>query len=552
MAAVAARPVPVPWYARRIPLPLTSWPLAALVAAFLLPGLVGHDPWKTEDAVSFGVVHQMLASGDWLRPMLAGEPFYEDGPLYFWVAAAAVNALGGVLPPHDAARFASPLFVLAALWFVRLAARELYGKREGDLSTLALMGAVGLVWHAHEVAPETAMLAGLAAAYYGVAISHRKPLKGALAFGVGAGVAFLAKGLAALVQPLAAALLVLPMSAPFRQRSFALAVGLGLAILAPFVLAWPAVLALRAPDYFAGWLSWQLGNIANLPGPASIADLAKTFAWVLFPVWPLTLWATWEYRRHLREPGFAMPFVASLVSLVLLLLVRDPRDMDVLALAVPLSIPAGVAAIATRRGAANALAWFAVMTFSLAGSFLWLMWLATLAGTPEAIARTATRLLPGFTLEFGWLPVAFAVLLTAAWWVLVLRAERSTLRSLTFWTAGITVIWGLAATLWLGWIDYGKSYGGVAASLRGALPANVRCVESRGLGETQRAAFHYHAGLVTRREEVHGRTGCPYLLVQQNTRGPVFEPEPGWVRVWEGSRPRDRERYRLYRRTAAK
>jgi len=543
---------PTPWYAQRIPLPLASWPLAALVAAFLLPGLVGHDPWKTEDALGFGIVHQMLASDDWLRPMLAGEPFYEDGPLFFWVAAIFVRLLGGVVPPHDAARFASALFVLMALWFVRLAARELYGKREGDLSTLALMGAVGLVWHAHEATAETAMLAGLAAAYYGVAISHRKPYKGALAFGAGAGIAFLSKGLAAAAQPLVAALLVLAVSAPFRQRSFAVAGAVSLAILAPFVLVWPGLLAANAPDYFAGWFAWQLGNISHPPGLVDLANVAKTFAWALFPVWPVTVWATWAYRRRLREPGFAVPFVASIVSFVLLLLMRDPRDIDMLALLVPMSIPAGVAAIALRRGAANALAWFAVMTFTLASGFMWLMWLATLAGFPGALARTATRLEPGFVLEVAWWPLAFAVLLSAAWWVLVLRAERSTLRSQTYWTAGMTLTWGLAATLWLGWIDYGKSYRPVAASLHKVLPGSARCVESRGLGETQRAVFHYHAGLVTRRAEVHGRTGCPYLLVQQNTRTPAFEPEPGWVRVWEGNRPRDRERYRLYRRTAAR
>jgi 4-amino-4-deoxy-L-arabinose transferase-like glycosyltransferase len=543
---------PTPWYAQRIPLPLASWPLAALVAAFLLPGLVGHDPWKTEDALGFGIVHQMLASGDWLRPMLAGEPFYEDGPLFFWVAAIFVKLLGSVVPPHDAARFASALFVLMALWFVRLAARELYGKREGDLSTLALMGAVGLMWHAHEVTAETAMLAGLAAAYYGVAISHRRPYKGALAFGAGAGIAFLSKGLAAAAQPLVAALLVLAVSAPFRQRSFAVAGAVSLAILAPFVLVWPGLLAANAPDYFAGWFAWQLGNISHPPGLADLANVAKTFAWALFPVWPVTVWATWAYRRRLREPGFAVPFVASIVSFVLLLLMRNPRDIDMLALLVPMSIPAGVAAIALRRGAANALAWFAVMTFTFAGGFMWLMWLATLAGFPGALSRTATRLQPGFVLEVAWWPLAFAVLLSAAWWVLVLRAERSTLRSQTYWTAGMTLTWGLAATLWLGWIDYGKSYRPVAASLHKVLPGSARCVESRGLGETQRAVFHYHAGLVTRRAEVHGRTGCPYLLVQSSTREPVFEPEPGWVRVWEGNRPRDRERYRLYRRTTAR
>jgi hypothetical protein len=113
----------------------------------------------------------------------------------------------------------------------------------------------------------------------------------------------------------------------------------------------------------------------------------------------------------------------------------------------------------------------------------------------------------------------------------------------------MTVIWGLVATLWIDWIDYAKSYRPVGESLRKALPANVRCVESRDLGSTQRAVFHYHAGLVTRRAEVHGQTDCPYLLVQANIRVPTAGPGPGWTRVWEGQRPRDRERYRLYRRT---
>jgi hypothetical protein len=112
----------------------------------------------------------------------------------------------------------------------------------------------------------------------------------------------------------------------------------------------------------------------------------------------------------------------------------------------------------------------------------------------------------------------------------------------------VTLVWGLATTLWLEWIDYGKTYRPVAQSMRKALPPNVRCVESRGLGETQRAAFHYHADLVTRRAEVHGATDCPYLLVQSNIRDQASDPGGSWRRVWEGGRPRDRERYRLYRR----
>lgn len=534
--------------ARRIPLPLSGWPLALLAAAFLLPGLFGRDPWKTTDAVAFGVVHQMLASEQWLFPMLAGEPYYEDGPLYFWVSALSVKAFAWLLPAHDAARIASTLFVLATLWFVRLAARELYGRREGDLSMLALLGCLGLTWHAHETAPEMAMLAGLAAAYYGVAVSHKKPVKGGLVFGLGSGVAFLAQGLAALLQPLVAALLVLPLCASFRQRSFAFAVALGLAVLAPLVLVWPWLLAERAPAYFQGWVSWQIANLSNPPRLDEVPSALKTLAWAAWPIWPMTAWATWEYRRLLREPGFAVPFVALIVSLVLLLVMAEPREMDLLALLVPLAIPAGPAALALRRGAANALMWFSMMTFTLAAGFIWVMWLATASGFPEALARRAERLQPGFVFELDWFALAVAIALTAGALVLAFRAERSTLRSITHWTAGVTLVWGLSMTLWLDWIDFGKTYRPVAESLRATLPLDVRCVESRGLGESQRAVFHYHGGLITRRAEVHGPTDCPFLLVQSSTREPAAEPGPGWRRIWEGSRPRDRERYRLYRR----
>jgi len=536
------------WLHRRIPIPLPAPALALLVAAFLLPGLVGHAPWKTEDAVGFGVLWEMLHDGGWLTPRLAGEPWFDDGPLYFWVAAAFVKALGFALAPPDAARFASALFVLMALWFVRLASRELYGRVQGDLSALAFLGCVGLMWHAHEVAAETAMLAGVAAAYYGLAIAHKKPLKAGLVFGVGAAIAFLAKGLPALAHPLLAALVVLPLSAFSHARNYAVAVAIGVALAAPVVLGWPLLMRSVAPQYFDGWLAWQWAALASAATASSMVDLLKLLSWAAWPIWPLTLWACWAYRRHLRDPGFAVPFVGTLVSFVLLIFAGVDREMDALGILVPLAIPAGSAAIALRRGAANALTWFSLMTFSLIAAVSWFMWFAMMTGTPERTYRNVMKLVPGFEPSFHWLPFAAAVALTAAWAVLVARCDRSTLRSVPFWAAGMTLVWGIATTLWLPWIDYGKSYAKVGAGLARALPQKVACVESRGLGETQRAAFHYHAGLVTLRAETHGRTRCPYLLVQSAVNEPAADPGREWRRIWQGARPRDREQYLLYRR----
>ena len=90
--------------ASTIPLPLTGRFLLLLVAAYMLPGLLGHDPWKTEDAIGFGIVNDMLTRGSWLTPHLAAEPFYEDGPLFYWIAAAAAKTLSLVMAPHNGAQ----------------------------------------------------------------------------------------------------------------------------------------------------------------------------------------------------------------------------------------------------------------------------------------------------------------------------------------------------------------------------------------------------------------------------------------------------------------
>lgn len=66
------RPDPQP--SRGIALPPRGWVLALLLALYILPGLTGHDPWKVDDAVTLGVVHDMVSHGNWLLPQLAGRP----------------------------------------------------------------------------------------------------------------------------------------------------------------------------------------------------------------------------------------------------------------------------------------------------------------------------------------------------------------------------------------------------------------------------------------------------------------------------------------------
>jgi hypothetical protein len=106
--------------------------------------------------------------------------------------------------------------------------------------------------------------------------------------------------------------------------------------------------------------------------------------------------------------------------------------------------------------------------------------------------------------------------------------------------------------LWLPWIDYGKSYRKVAQALQASLPKHPGCIGSEGLGEAQRAAFDYHAGIVTVRAEIRQHQDCPLLLVQSNAR--LAEERPGvpWRKIWEGNRVGDRtEKFRLYAKEGA-
>lgn len=531
---------------RNLALPLALPLLAVLVLAYLLPGLIGHDPWKTEDAIGIGIVHQMLQHGQWLVPHLAGEPFLEDGPFHYWVAALTAKLTGLVLATHDGARLASGVFMALTLAFLHLTGRELYGKREGVNAGLALLGCLGLLIHAHETLAELGMLAGQAFAWYGVALFPRKPRRAGWLLGAGLVAAALSKGIAAVIAPVSVALVAPFLSQAWREREYALAVVTAFLLFTAICGGWLVLLEYHSAGLAAAW--WHAGVMQfERPGLHVLGYWAETLAWTAWPAWPLALWTLWERRHRQFEPGTRMLSAAFVLSLAVVLFLRDPREVYALPLLLPLSILAGAGVSSLRRGAANALASFGVLTAGFLGALMWLGWFAMMTGVPSAVARSFTRLEPGFAPQFSWIPFIVALALTGAWLWLVLKSERSAHRGPTAWAAGMALLWGLAMTLILPWIDYGKSYRPVAESLRKHIPPRAGCLESQGLGEPQRAVFDYHAGIVTQRLERHGRTRCSLRLVQFR-EGEPERLEPGWKLLWEGRRPRDRERYRLYQR----
>jgi 4-amino-4-deoxy-L-arabinose transferase-like glycosyltransferase len=533
----------------RIGLPPSTLLVGIVALAYALPGLFGHDPWKPEDAIGIGIVHQMLEPGQWLLPHLAGELFTEDGPFHFWVAAVFAKLFGALFGMDDAARLASGAMVIAMLFLLRDAGRELYGKAQADGAMLVLIGCLGLMVHSHEVLGELGMLAGQALAWYAIALAPRKPHKAGAALGLGLAIAFLSKGFIALAAPALAAVAIFFIAEPWRTRRYALTLGEAFITFAAPVAIWGGSLYMRSPEQAATWVAAQAAVIGLPSGGEVLYDL-KVLSWAAWPAWPIGIWFLWDRRRALAESGLVLPALASLLSLIAVLLTKETREVHSLALLPPLALLAGGGVERLRRGAVRALEWFGAITFTLCGALIWLGWFAMMTGTPARIARNFAKLEPGHVPAFEWLPFVIALLLSMAWLWVVLRSDRSPYRGVLYWACGAALIWGLAMTLLLSWVDYGKSYAPVAGSMSSALnkavPGGARCIESRGLGQSQRAALDYHAGIVTLRAERHGDTRCPVLLVQarpgDNDRGLA----PAWKRVWEGNRPRDKERYRLY------
>jgi 4-amino-4-deoxy-L-arabinose transferase-like glycosyltransferase len=527
-----------------------------LCAAWLLPGLIGHDPWKPDEAHTFGVVYQLLQGGSWVVPTLAGEPFLDKPPLYHLVAAACAWLFSIVLPLHDAARLATGLWMALTLYFIAVAARELNDEKSGPLAVLLLLGCFGLVLRSHQLITDVAMLAGLAMAYYGCALALRRPGAGGIWMGTGAGIGFLANGVVAPAIVFALALLLPVVGRSWRFRDYAGALGIAAATAAPWLVIWPAALHHRSPALFDAWL-WGVHLSDYTGGPSGIVRSAayylRTLPWYAFPVWLLALWALWRTPRPRgwTEPRVVLPLAGFFVTLAVLCASADARELYALPMLLPLALLAVPAPGTLRRGATNAWYWFSVMTWTFFIVVFWVYWSGLELGVPERLHRHLHTIRPGYGFGFKWIPFLIGAVYTVAWCAVLVKLEKGPERPVVAWAAGITVMWGLLAVLFVGWADNVKSYRSVFEDMRKALPKKYECVASRDLRDPQRASLHYFANIITYREEIpERRRDCDLLLVQGKPLDENVIRAP-WKKIWEGQRPGDKdERYRLYQRAA--
>ncbi|HUL56607.1 MAG TPA: glycosyltransferase family 39 protein [Usitatibacter sp.] len=533
--------------------PLKTALFLVVCFAWLVPGLVGHDPWKYDEAIVFGSVTEMLRSGDWGTFRIAGEAYVEKAPLFLWVAAAFARVLGGVIPAYDAARLASGFFMACTLAALSAASIELIGLRTLRLAVLLFIGCLGLLLRAHEMMPDLAGLMGVSIGLYGLILAGRRPRLGGLAAGVGVGIAFLGNGFLHAGVLLATMALLPAVGAFWRTRAYAVTVGVALAAAAPLVALWPAILALASPESLHAWLAvatasrWQ-GPFGN-DQASDLVYFARVLPWYAWPAGPLAAWAVWRARRTLRQRReILLPLTAFAAFFLVTSILGDAREANGLPMLLPLAL-LGVAELdSLPRGAASALDWFGMMTFLFFGALLWLGFVAAMTGKPAFAAEIIAREVPGYRYQFSFIAFALASLLTMIWIVVVARSLRSNSRAIVNWTSGITMVWMLMMTLGLQLVDQARSYRGLAARLVAQIPAATNCIVRRNLGDPQRALLDYYARIRTVSEEDPASGACDTMLVQA-TPARIVQAGSGWTEFWRGSRPGDRtEVFILYRR----
>ena len=549
--------------------------LLGLSLAYILAGLFMRDPWKTDDAVGLATMITAIREGGatWLLPQVGQLAYAEEGPLITWAGALCMWLFGPLLGDITAGRLPNLLWfgiATVSVWYGTYllgrraeaqplalpfggepAARD-YGRMLADAALLLLLATVGILQRTHESSVVPAIMAWQALAFYSLARTLDRPATGAATLGVALAASFLTRGwVGAVPVMLAAALAFHPRSALWaRRRWLPLAAG----IAAILILAW-WIPASQGSDY---WIdNWKTWNLASFDWP-SLSDSARTLRdlpWYLWPTWPLALLAVWRWRDWLYAPHIWLPLMLAVLAAAELFFLEEPTDSEFILLAVPCAILAAFSLPTLRRGVVNTLDWFAVMCFSLTVATAWLGWVALHFGWPAQIARNIARQTVGYEPAISWIAFALALVVTAAWVLLVvwrLRSHPAALwRGTVLSASGLTATWILLVLLWQPAVDYARSYRDMSADLAAAL-AQYRqpgeCVRGLSVGSGQRASLLIFDNLTLSYD-----SKCP-LVLQQTTRERLRDGEAaysdGATELWRGGRRADRhEVFRLLRIT---
>ncbi|MBI2749326.1 MAG: hypothetical protein HYX43_08335 [Burkholderiales bacterium] len=508
--------------------------LLLLCCAYVLPGFIGRDAWKSADMAALGFMAELVqGSSSWLNPTLMGTPADNPAVLPYWLGAWAMQWAPAWASPDFMVRIPFGLLLVLAMtatWYgtYYLARNPLaqpvafafggeaqpadYARAMADGGLLAFIASLGLAQLSHEATPALAQLGFAALFFYGMgALPYRRngPLLAATAGQ--AGLALSGAPTLALLFGLGSAVLHYadrdanePDAARkhgITQESLAIAV---ISLCSAALALWLGLLRWKIELPHATWSDWN--------------GYVQLLVWFTWPAWPLALWTLWRWRfqlfnrrisRHVALPTWfvAVCVVATLVS--------SASDRTLLLALPELSTLAAFALPTLKRQVAALIDWFTLLFFSGCAFIIWVVWIAMETGVPSQPAANVARLAPGFEASFSLFTCAVAIAATLAWaWLVKWRVGRhraAIWKSLVLPAGGAALSWLLLMTLWMPLLNYAQSYTALVKRATAQMDT-PGCVETWGLGQGQIAAFQFYGKLQLK--ALQTQASCPWLLVE--------------------------------------
>jgi len=532
--------------------------LLLFCAAYVLPGMLGRDPWKNADITAFGYMVSMAEGrSSWFSPTVGG--LASDAALLpYWLGAAFIKLLGPWLGAPLAARIPFALLLVLVLmltWYSSYymartdAAQPLpfafggeadpvdYARAIADGALLALIASLGLLLLGHETTPELAQLASVSLYLYAMSASPFRGWTAKLSV-LAALPALSASGAPAIAVALGSIGVVLCHYSGYAPaRRFA---------------AWVAastVLAAATAWLLGAW-GWRLDAIDST---GRVMSTLKLLAWFMWPAWLLACWTLWRWRRQLLHRHISVSLSCVLVSLVACIAMGGSDRALMLALP-PLAVLASFALPTLQRSTAAAIDWFSVFFFSICALVIWVIYAAMQTGVPAKPAANVARLVPGFVAPFSLFELVFAAAGTLAWlWLVRWRTGRhrhALWKSLVLPASGVALCWLLLMTLWLPALDYARSYRPLIDRIAVHVPRGA-CVAAPQMSRGQIVALEYMGGYDVDAATSLADTRCDVML-RIEPRGRPRPAPAGWVFVARERRPSDRDEVTaIYRRDAA-
>jgi hypothetical protein len=524
--------------------------LFALLAIWLLSGIIGRDPWRLDQPLHLGIVHNMLSFGGdaWWAPQSGGLLVESELPYLHWINAVIAYLPSLFIPLHEAARLSTVLWAALGIAGIAMACRRWSGGHISYLAAIMTIGCVGLYDRAHGYAPEIAMFAAVSMALYGAAelASSARRATSLLAFAIV--LAFISKsvfGLTVLLVPMIA-LTVAPVFSMYRVVLIrAIVFGLVCA------LALTVMFALRSPESFAAWreANWDavFESRTRFPPTYYLAALL----WFAWPVWPIAIWLI-----TLRGRGFAggwqrgeviAPVVSLLGAWLVTSLLSEARTVYCLFMLPSIVVLAAFGVDTLRRTWYAMIDWFGILMLAASAIGLVVVSTGVYFDAPHQVAVWIQRFTPlyrGTPPWFGYVIAAIAFVIALA---LIQPAHQHQRRALINWAGCVTFVWIVAQALLTSPAQHAMSYRATFAALNAAWPAQG-CVNSMELAPNQAALLEYLSQRTTDPINELREIECAHLLIQRWKGEPTVPPDQFKLK-YRGARPGESsEVFELYER----